>query len=237
MIVNNIPLKNIDFVILDLETTGFYAYDEIIEIGIIDKRGNTLYSSLIKPEKSVSSTITQITGITNCQLQKAPYFKTEWPKIKKILEGKVITTYNLEFDQRLLMQTLNKYKLDYTYAEKLFKTAFCSLEMYREFNVLGGSNKLEDACKREGIHIVQDHRAVSDCRLVLELYKAMHKKQPNYSFSYENKYIFCPYTYQELFEANKTILEVMKLKNVKEKTVRDNLKKLQKKGLLKNYKL
>ena len=44
---------NSDFVVLDTETTGLDSRAEIVEISIIDKHGNTLFDSLIKPKNPI----------------------------------------------------------------------------------------------------------------------------------------------------------------------------------------
>ena len=54
----------------DLETSGLNQYhDEIIEIGAVDDDGNK-FQTLIKPEREVSAKITEITGITNRELEQ-----------------------------------------------------------------------------------------------------------------------------------------------------------------------
>lgn len=57
-----------DFVVFDLETTGCNNADTIIEIGAWKfKNGVSIgkFSELVNPRCSISTTITQITGITN----------------------------------------------------------------------------------------------------------------------------------------------------------------------------
>mgnify|MGYP003594687214 CR=1 FL=1 len=58
-----------DYVIIDIETTGFSPRNcEIIEIGAVKVRDNkitSVFQMLIKPKNPISSYITNLTGITN----------------------------------------------------------------------------------------------------------------------------------------------------------------------------
>ena len=57
-----------DYTVIDIETTGLsFKNDEIIEISALKIRNNSIsgeFSSLIKPETSISERISLITGIT-----------------------------------------------------------------------------------------------------------------------------------------------------------------------------
>ena len=66
------------YAIIDVETTGGVAkYERITEIAIVvhdgDKVVNT-FSTLLNPERSIPRQITQITGITDQMVAKAPKF-------------------------------------------------------------------------------------------------------------------------------------------------------------------
>ena len=59
-----------EYIVVDLETTGLSPNngDEIIEIGVTEIKDDKIklnYSRLIKPRGFISSTITNITNITN----------------------------------------------------------------------------------------------------------------------------------------------------------------------------
>ncbi|WP_275897043.1 exonuclease domain-containing protein, partial [Klebsiella pneumoniae] len=54
-----------DYVIIDTETTGLKDFDEIIEITIINMRGEILLNSLVKPSRLIPPGVTEINNITN----------------------------------------------------------------------------------------------------------------------------------------------------------------------------
>ena len=61
-------LFDLDFIALDVETTGIDENSEIIEIGLVKvQKGEIVdtYQSLIKPERPIPEEITLLTGITN----------------------------------------------------------------------------------------------------------------------------------------------------------------------------
>lgn len=73
------PLRELEMVVFDLETTGFYPYhgDEIISIGAVLMRGDKLeeqatFYSLVDPKRRIPRHITELTGITNEMATGAP---------------------------------------------------------------------------------------------------------------------------------------------------------------------
>lgn len=70
-----------NYVILDVETTGLSSDDEVVELAIIDLKGNTLYNSLIKPSMAIPEEATAIHHITNDMVFSAPKLSDEFSKI------------------------------------------------------------------------------------------------------------------------------------------------------------
>ncbi len=107
-------LNNADnCLILDTETTGLRETDEVIEIGIIDMNGNTVFHSYVKPlrRRSIPAASARIHGITMAKLKDAPTMIDIHPQIRNLLKGRIVIAYNSSFDRRLLKQTFNKYDL------------------------------------------------------------------------------------------------------------------------------
>jgi DNA polymerase III subunit epsilon len=67
-----------DYVVVDIETTGSWASgDRITEIGAVKIRNHEIvdeWHSLINPQRSIPSYISQLTGITNDMVRDAPVF-------------------------------------------------------------------------------------------------------------------------------------------------------------------
>ena len=100
-------LKNHEFVVFDLETTGTEVpNDEITEIGavkIINGRIAETFTTLVKPNQSISELITKITGIDDELVKDAPKIEEVMPDFYKFCEGAVLVAYNIAFDYRDLL--------------------------------------------------------------------------------------------------------------------------------------
>lgn len=94
--------KEANFVAIDVETTGLSpVYNELIEISAIKyekaKKKDT-FSTLIKPKKEISDTITNITGITNEMVKNAPNIEQVMPKLIDFIGEYPIVAHNANFD-------------------------------------------------------------------------------------------------------------------------------------------
>ena len=91
---------------VDVETTGTsFSRDRVIEIGILRVENGQLvsqFSSLIDPQTYISPFITEITGITSLELEKAPTFYSLKNRIFSLLEGSVLVAHNARFDYGFL---------------------------------------------------------------------------------------------------------------------------------------
>ncbi|MCH8941827.1 MAG: 3'-5' exonuclease, partial [Bacteroidetes bacterium] len=76
---SDIPLNQAEFCVLDTETTGLAAgRNNIIEIGIVVVKNLKIsekYHSMINPGRHIPANITMITGITNKEVEDAPFFE------------------------------------------------------------------------------------------------------------------------------------------------------------------
>ncbi|MCL1989380.1 MAG: 3'-5' exonuclease [Defluviitaleaceae bacterium] len=164
-----------NYLILDTETTGIGNKDEVIELGIINMDGQTVYHSLFKPNCPIHEKAAAVHGITLSEVQDAPQFSEEWHNIKDVLKGKKILIYNASFDTRMLNQTARIHSCKNILTKQ---GTHCVMTGYAkhhgQINPKTGQFrwiKLEQALKNEGISIVQSHRAIGDCLMTLSLIK------------------------------------------------------------------
>ena len=94
-----------DFVILDTETTGLDERAEIVELSIIDKHGNTLFDSLIKPKGCIPYEAEQIHGISNANVENADSWPDVYEGVRKILEDRSVAIYNADTDYSANLQS------------------------------------------------------------------------------------------------------------------------------------
>ena len=97
------------FVIFDLETTGLDPKsDAIIEIALLkcDENFKILdeYTSLVNPGMPIGEDAQAITGITNEDVIKAPYFSDIREKVRDFIGGSVLVAHNADFDTAFLRE-------------------------------------------------------------------------------------------------------------------------------------
>lgn len=172
-----------DFVILDTETTGLKGHDQVLQIGIINKEGQVLLDSLIRPTVPISSGAARVHGITEEMVKDAPTIVDLYWDIHSIIEGKQVFVYNAPFDKRLLAQSCQGNEVD-----DLTKfTSWCDVmvpyaDFWGDFSSYHGNNRwqsLTNACYQQEIEIVDAHSAVGDCLMTLELIKKLAGETDN----------------------------------------------------------
>jgi DNA polymerase III subunit epsilon len=97
-----IPLSEVTFVVVDLETTGGSPTAcAITEIGAVKVRGGELlgeFQTLVNPESSVPPFIAVLTGITDSMVASAPRLAAVLPTFLEWARGSVLVAHNAPFD-------------------------------------------------------------------------------------------------------------------------------------------
>jgi DNA polymerase III subunit epsilon len=165
-----------NFYVLDTETTGLKQTDEIVQVGIVDKQGKTIFNSLVKPTKPVPRDAMAIHGISNEMLVNAPPFSELYVKLSSILAGQPLIAYNMEFDWRMLAQTNALYKLP-NFFTGARHCAMLEYARYKgQFDLQRRTYRyysLSQACKQQRIVVENAHDALGDVRLTLALMRKM----------------------------------------------------------------
>lgn len=153
-------LLNSDAVILDTETTGLLKKSkvEVIELAVINMKGKRVYQRLFKPKYKIPVRVIKIHRITNDRVKSSPTFFAEWRRINNVLNGRVIVTYNAQFDRGVLNRTCKLHKV-----ESLSARWECAMWAYRYFLGTGRFEALPGG----------SHRALADCRATLSLLRTM----------------------------------------------------------------
>ncbi len=96
------PLREVTFVVVDLETTGGAPQScEITEIGAVKVRGGERvgeFQTLVDPGCSIPPFITVLTGITDAMTIAAPRIETALPAFLEFAAGAVLVAHNAPFD-------------------------------------------------------------------------------------------------------------------------------------------
>lgn len=96
------PLRDVTFVVVDLETTGGRTEDSgITEIGAVKVRGGEVLGelqSLVNPGHPVPAFVARLTGITTAMVATAPDLALVLPNFLEFARGSVLVAHNAPFD-------------------------------------------------------------------------------------------------------------------------------------------
>ena len=151
-----------EFVVLDIETTGFSPAKggRIIEIGAVKiKDGEKIgeFSKFINPEIKIPKKITELTGITNDMVQGADVIGNVLKEFYLFINGAVIVAHNIKFDwDRFLKPAFNK--IGKVVVNKTIDTKELSKLSFPDKK----AHKLEDMCNYLNVKITNHHRAIDD---------------------------------------------------------------------------
>lgn len=166
-------LERENFVILDTETTGLDQRDQIVQIALINGAGETLLDTLVKPTRPIPRGVIKVHGITNEMVADAPSLPQIVEQIRDLMKGREVIAYNASFDLRMLNQSSWAHEMNHEW-RKWARSWVCAMLAYAEYHGERGRygfkwQSLENACIQQKIAQTQEHHALSDCRLTLQL--------------------------------------------------------------------
>ena len=147
---------------IDTETTGLDGLAEIVEISILDREGDVLMDSLVKPMRRIPQDVIRVHGIANEMVQDAPTWAEIWPQVEDILKDRYVGVYNAEFDLRMMRQSHRANDMAWRFRDNRF---FCIMKLYAQFRGAYRWQKLEAAGRQCGIALPNSHRAKDDALL------------------------------------------------------------------------
>jgi DNA polymerase-3 subunit epsilon len=165
--IENQLLKNTNFLVVDVETTGLSAegdrITEIAFVNVINGRITNEFSTLINPRQYIPRFITELTGITNEMVSGKPDFKKSLPLIKDFLSNIngmiVLCGHNVSFDHRFINSSLER-----AGEQKLILQTLCTARLARRLKLGLQSKSLYSLSKHFKIHVSRRHRALDDAK-------------------------------------------------------------------------
>jgi hypothetical protein len=144
--------------VVDVETTGLYNVDRVLEIGVItlDEHGQVLdrFETLVNPVRDVGPV--WLHGITASMVANAPTFDDIAAEVAARLNGAVVCAHNLPFDARMLRNEFARSSIDADWGRGL-----------DTLSVTGC--KLGVACAEAGIDLDNAHSALADAHAASQL--------------------------------------------------------------------
>ena len=102
-------LKNpTQYLMLDTETTGLRATDEIIQLAVVNLKGERVYQQYFKPSQPVGDSY-KVHKLSDNFLSDKPSWAACWKEIESVLKGKTILIQNASFDVKMINQTCSRY--------------------------------------------------------------------------------------------------------------------------------
>ena len=183
MITSELPsilLKEAEFSVLDVETTGLSARNNrVIEIGIVKIKNLKVvdkYTTLINPGCDIPYFITQFTGISNGDVAYSPSFDDVAEKIEEFIGNSIISGHNLSFDEGFL-----RYEFIRSGFEPLSNLNVCTLKLARKVFPSLKSKSLATVTQHLKIKNKDSHRALSDAeattQILIKLIKKLSKEK------------------------------------------------------------
>lgn len=162
-------MKNKEYAIVDLETTGGRASrHRITEVGIVIYDGEKVietYQTLVNPEMRIPAGITELTGITQEMVADAPKFFEVAKKIIELTQDRIFVAHNSRFDYDFLREEYRR--LGYTFSRK----QLCTVRLTRKIYPGLRSYSLGNLTRHFGIKLDNHHRALADATATTELLK------------------------------------------------------------------
>ncbi len=155
---------------IDVETTGGSIDSRVLEIGIIRVENNRVvdtFETMLDPLGYVPPIITEITGITNDDIEHAPQFEQAVPRLLEILDGTIFTAHNVSFDYGFM-------KREFAKQHNLFAPPLlCTVKLSRRLFPQYSKHSLEAIIERHQIPVSARHRALADAEAMWQFYQLM----------------------------------------------------------------
>ena len=157
-----------DFVVFDLETTGFSPKkNKIIEIGAVKVQAGAIterFSTFVNPQIPIPFDIEELTGIRDDMVMDAPLIGEILPEFMEFCKGCVMVAHNAEFDMSFIQKNCEDLHLacDFTVADTVAMARFLLPQLNRY--------KLDTVAKAVGVSLENHHRAVDDAACTAEIF-------------------------------------------------------------------
>ncbi len=161
--MNKIPK---DFIAFDLETTGFAPPCKIIEIGAVKVlNGNIVeqVQTFVNPCSAIPKHITDITGINQMMVDKAPKIEDALPMFIHFIEFFPIAAHNASFDMKFIRSEANK--LGYSVRNQVIDTLTLARRHFPRLD----NHKLNTVARHIGVINQNEHRGLYDAMVVAEI--------------------------------------------------------------------
>ncbi len=174
------PLRDVTFVVVDLETTGGSSdEDAITEIGAVKVRGGEVLgelATLVDPGRGVPPQITELTGITTAMVRDAPSIQSVLPSFLEFATGAVLVAHNAPFDTGFLRAACARQGLKWPRPQVLCTVRLARRVLTRDE---APSVRLSALAALFTTETLPTHRALDDARTTVEVLHCLLERVGN----------------------------------------------------------
>ncbi|MBO7288898.1 MAG: PolC-type DNA polymerase III [Clostridia bacterium] len=169
---------NSEFVVFDVETTGFSAEnDSIIEIGAVkvkDMKITDSFSAFVNPGRHIPERIVELTGIDDDMVKDAPSIDTVIKEFCEFIGDADLVAHNAKFDTSFIRNAMSRNGLNYSYS------SIDTVELARALSLDVKNYKLNTLAAYFKINLENHHRACDDARatgeILIKLFEMLKEK-------------------------------------------------------------
>lgn len=165
-----VPLSQVEFVVVDLETTGGSPQDcHITEIGAVRVRGGEVlgeFQTLVNPGVPLPPFIVALTGISDAALAAAPRIAAVLPSFLEFARGAVLVAHNAGFDIGFLKAACNRLDVPWPGFAVADTARLARVLLHRDEVP---NNKLATLARHFRAATEPNHRALSDARATVDV--------------------------------------------------------------------
>ncbi|MFP9126370.1 exonuclease domain-containing protein [Niallia sp. BSM11] len=176
-IASQLALKDIETVVFDIETTGFFPDkgDQIISIGAVKVKGCTVteeeFYTLVNTNGPIPEEISLLTGIRNEDTKEAPLLSEALVKFFAFAENDTLVAHHSSHEKNFMQSACWK-QFKTPFKHRVVDTAFLFKIVEPNKTIVS----LEDWCSLNGIPANNRHHALGDARLTAQLWTRYLKK-------------------------------------------------------------
>nr|WP_304711058.1 PolC-type DNA polymerase III [uncultured Acetatifactor sp.] len=149
-----------DFVVFDIETTGFSPVNNrIIEIGAVKVRGGQVterFSTFVNPQVPIPFEIEKLTSIRDDMVMDAPLIEEVLPQFLEFCQGCILVAHNAGFDMSFMQENARRQNLPMEHAY------IDTVGIARVLLPNQAKHTLDAVAKTLNISLENHHRAVDD---------------------------------------------------------------------------
>src|SRR6201991_635595 len=163
-------LKDLDFVVVDVEATGAKTPpNRLIELGAYKIRGGRIvdkFLTLVNPEIPIPRFVASLTGISNEMVRSAPVFAKLAPQWLDFVSDSVLVAHNAPFDTSFLNPQISRVYPGH----RMINPHLCTVRLARRAFPDLSNHRLDPIANHFSIPIVSRHRAGSDALATAEIF-------------------------------------------------------------------